>query len=269
MSNLNGRLYTALFLGFFTCDAFAGLIAQNQWEPGADCYSGYTDYKVAVCDCIGYQGSMGPNWPSCDTNTPPSMPCLMGTRTMHFHYPRLHSVVPNCMNTNEGGAYRDVKYYCYDAGDWDVSSVCDCVDMDTDWEIDSTGTTYTKQTATFQCGTYDFSTYCEYQMMDPITEQYETYTQGTLHPGNKNYVCGPADLLSPKTEYACAQGFYLAGTTCKDCPTADSVDGVAVYSTAPDMNTGNVRSCYVPANSFSVSDDYGKWTWGNNCYYGS
>lgn len=265
----------AAFLFFFTHGAFATMIPSSEWAPGGNCYTDSTKYKIAVCDCIGYQGSNGTALPECDTNSPTSDICLMGTKTELFHYSGLHGVIPDCMSPggNGNGESRAVKYVCFDRTTWsDADSVCDCADYITDWvqgsETSSNNNRYTRTTATFQCGTYDFSTYCEYQMMDPETYEYTTYSQGTTYTGKKNYVCGPAALNQPKTEYACTPGYYLATSTCKSCPDdTTSIDGITLVSTSADYNQGNLLSCYVPASSFSIPDDTGTWTWGNDCYY--
>ncbi len=284
MPNLNGRLCTAVFLGFFTCGAFAAtLLAQSEWRPGAYCYrddSNYRAYRMAVCDCVGYQGSNGENLPPCPTNSTMTVnACVAGIKSTTFSYADEWNTTPTCpVMGGTGLVTRDVKYVCYDASSMgtdylaNTETVCDCVDMNTGWikEDGVSSPRYTRRTGTFVCGEHTFATYCEYQMMDPETGNYTTYTQGSTFETLENFLCGPTHLTDGiKTEYSCDVNYYLKnGTTCTDCPSAGSVDGVNIWETTDEYNTStSIKSCYVPANSFSVSDDSGKWTWGNDCHY--
>ena len=267
-----GNLRIILLMCLVTHNAFASLIPTDQWAPGTDCYTNSTKYKVAVCDCIGYHGSIGNNRPKCDQNSPTSDICLMGTKTELFTYEE-YLTIPECMDTNTG-EYRAIEYVCFNPSSWpDISSVCDCNDYVTDWvrgsDTSEHNNRYTRTTAKFQCGTYTFSTYCEYKIMDPETEQYTTYTQGKKYTDKKEFVCGPSAKNYPKIEYACTAGSYLKpDNTCELCPDG-AIGDTALYSTSPDLNQGNVRSCYIPKYSFTISDDIGQWTWSSNCTHGT
>lgn len=63
------------------------------------------------------------------------------------------------------------------------------------------------------------------------------------------------------TTYSCAAGYYLDGTTCKQCPTSGGVTG-----TSPDKNTGGRTSCYATTTS-TYTDTSGTFKFTSNCYY--
>ena len=284
MPNLNGRLYVAFFGVLLAHGAIAAtLLAKSEWRPGAFCYrddSNYHAYRMAVCDCVGYQGSNGENLPDCPQNSTMTVDaCVAGIKSTSFSYSNEWNYTPDCMS-GAGMVTRNVKYVCYNASSLgtnylaNTQSVCDCADMNTGWikEDGASSPRYTRRTGTFECGEHTFSTYCEYQMMDPETEEYTTYNNGYSWKTYENFFCGPTHLTDGiKTEYSCEASYYLKnGTTCTDCPSAGTIDGVRVWETSAEYNTStSIKSCYVPADSFSVDDETGKWTYGADCNYGN
>ena len=281
MPNLNGRLCATLFICLCTHNAFAAtLLAQSEWRPGAYCYrddSNFRAYRMAACDCVGYQGSIGENLSDCPTDsTMTDDACVAGIESTTFSYADEWNTTPTCpVAGGTGMVTRDIKYICVDVTNLGSATAtetwCDCNDMDTDWQHvgDASSILYEKKSAEFVCNDHTFSTYCEYQMMDPETGQYTTYTQGSTFETYEAFVCGPTTLNGLQTTYSCEAGYYLKnGTTCTACPTAGTVDGVQLYDTSDQYNTStNIASCYVPKDSFSVSDTSGNWTWGNDCNY--
>lgn len=234
---------------------------------------------MAACDCVGYNGSIGESLPDCPTDSTMTVDaCVAGIKSETFSYSDQWSATPTCpIMGSDGMVTRDIKYICYDASsigqDYlaNTKTYCDCNDMDTGWlhEDGPDSPKYTRRKGEFVCGEHTFSTYCEYQMMDPETYEYTTYTQGYSWETFENYFCGPTTLDGIQTTYSCEAGYYLKnGTTCTECPVAADIDGITIYETSDMYNSSNqASSCYVPASSFSIPDDTGTWTWGNDCHY--
>lgn len=66
--------------------------------------------------------------------------------------------------------------------------------------------------------------------------------------------------------YACYPGYYLSETRCIRCPQIGTdAKGVAVYGTTVDKNTGDITSCYAPADTYN--DDIGTFIFTSDCSY--
>lgn len=75
-----------------------------------------------------------------------------------------------------------------------------------------------------------------------------------------------AECVALSTTYSCFTGYYLSGTSCIRCPTiGKNANGVAVYGTTVDRNTGGITSCYAPAGTYQ--DITGTFTFTSNCSY--
>lgn len=75
-----------------------------------------------------------------------------------------------------------------------------------------------------------------------------------------------ADCTVASTTYACYTGYYLSGTSCIRCPQIGKTsDGLAVYGTTVDRNTGVITTCYAPAGTYQ--DTTGTFTFTSNCSY--
>lgn len=59
-----------------------------------------------------------------------------------------------------------------------------------------------------------------------------------------------------KTYTSCKPGYYLSGGDCILCPGS---------GTSPDRNTGDIRSCYLPAGRYT--DTTGTYVTNDNCNY--
>lgn len=68
------------------------------------------------------------------------------------------------------------------------------------------------------------------------------------------------------TTYSCFTGYYLSGTSCIRCPQiGKNTNGLAVYGTTVDKNTGGITGCYAPAGTYQ--DSTGTFTFTEKCTY--